>query len=811
MLASPRQAIASAQASVQAVLSGRGRDIEVQTSPRQGNVEPIRPAELQTKKPDVHATSLCQQQDKDWTTGSSSANTANTSTAVAVSRSDSKDSFTPSLKDLLDHGPDLVAVGSYREALLVHFRRLFTDDLATVKIFESEKKTLLEGMHLGNKAAQYVAWRSSLIWSGSFFFALIVGLETVFTIGPWNNKGAESFYMRPVDPRYRDFFSGLNTLNWIQSICLMLASIIAAICAVVAAYKYKEMRLSRHCIFFSWMFSILPPFVLLLLLPFRNSVHFEGIQVQMCKDLLGLTRSLEARGANFAGQQVQNLVTSATGTSATTGYWPGKVGHLAQQIYDAYRVELPSGFCDGRPTDWGPTIRRLMEDGGYLARADGTCGFSDRALVKLNVTAEITGDQIHLPGVTMSVAINNSVCPEVCRNCTTACQPHLMRLAALASIHGADLVRTVPLGGVAESCTHCVSKNALLQCPFRCPAISAALDKQAVLGVVPLPGCGQPEEFSDFEVLLQLGVQTAHWKMLLGTMYGAVSLAMLMPLAFSLMLGASKGAAVAKSLIPYSRVPTVVSMGAAVFTLPFVTIIAILMQTMLGNVLTLVGILFILVAFVAAMKPGSLKAERTAELKRRHVRLSRIKMGCLTVALLLFFVVAFSSDLAYACGKLLKDQQLELSSDDHEALRSQVTWMLVSGICSVFGKSLISTTFFTDNVVTLMWHFHKGEDEDVFSVQCAQGKLVEDLTSLYPHPGVASVAPDDCGHELNGGQDVTVSQLMGQQQAMLTARIQRLNTDSNRANIEQLEKVKQQAAARLGGHKVGSGRVFLKT
>jgi len=363
-----------------------------------------------------------------------------------------------------------------------------------------------------------------------------------------------------------------------------------------------------------------------------------------------------------------------------------------------------------------------------------------------------------------------------------------MRLAALASIHGANLVRAVPLGGIAESCTHCVSKNALLQCPFRCPAVSAALDKQAVLGVIPSPGvaCVRPEEFRDFEVLLQLGVQTAHWKTLLGTLYGAASLAMLLPLAFSLMYGASKGAAIAKSFIPYSRVPTVVSMGAAVFTFPFVTMFSILLQNMLGNWLTLIGILFILVAFVAAMKPGSLKAERTAELKQRQAWLSRIKMGCLTVALLLFFIVAFTSDLAQACWELLKDQQLELSNDDLDALRSQVTWMLVSGICSVFGKSLISTAFFTDSVVTLMWYFHKGEDEDPFSVQCAQTKLVEDLTSLYRPDGAAD-------RRVHAFQEVTPSQLLGQEQAKLAARIQRLG-----ATTKELGEVEQHVTARRG-------------
>jgi len=382
-----------------------------------------------------------------------------------------------------------------------------------------------------------------------------------------------------------------------------------------------------------------------------------------------------------------------------------------------------------------------------------------------------------------------------------------MRLAALVSIHGANRVRAVPLGGIAETCIHCVSRDPLLQCPFRCPAISAALEKQAILGVVPGPGvaCMRPEELRDFEMLLQLAVQTAYWKTLLGTLYGALSLAMLLPLAFSLMLGASKGAAIAKSLIPYSRVPAVVSMGAAVFTFPFVTMIAILLQHMLGNWLTLIGVIFILVAFVAAMKPGSLKAERTADLKRRQVWTSRIKVGCLIVALFLFFIVAFTSDLAHAGWELLKEQQLELSDDDLSALRSQVTWMLVSGICSVFGKSLISTAFFTDNVVTLMWYFHKGEDEDAFSVQCAQGKLVEDLTSLYRNPDGAAVAPADCRPAFNGGQDVTVAQLLGQQQAMLTARVDRLKKNLSTSKVQDLAKLQQQTAARHGGRRVGVG------
>merc|ERR1719210_2035456 len=111
---------------------------------------------------------------------------------------------------------------------------------------------------------------------------------------------------------------------------------------------------------------------------------------------------------------------------------------------------------------------------------------------------------------------------------------------------------------------------------------------------------------ADFELLVHIATQTAYWSMALGGVYAFLAFITLLPLAFSLMLGAAKGASIAKSLVPYSRVPTILSSSACVFTFSFVLMIMIMIQLIAGTFLTLIGVILILISFVLSMKPGSL-------------------------------------------------------------------------------------------------------------------------------------------------------------------------------------------------------------
>mmetsp|Transcript_68791 Transcript_68791/g.222266 ORF Transcript_68791/g.222266 Transcript_68791/m.222266 type:complete len:790 (-) Transcript_68791:53-2422(-) len=718
------------------------------------------------------------------------------------------DEMPKDVRVLMGTGPEEVKETGCKAIFCVIFKRLFCTDINTIKVFPREKRILMDDpdQPLGPRAAQFVAWRTTLMWTGAFFFAFMVGIELAFVIDPWGNKGEESIYMANVDPRYRKYFTGLDTCNWINSVGLLVASCFSVVFALGAAIKWHSHVLTRHLARGSWMCSYLPPFVLLLVIPFRSSVDFKGIQVQMCKDMMDMTEAVQAGTVNFATSAVTGVVGQTTGLDNKT-WWPGKFGTIAQDLFESYQIQIPQDFCDRDPTEYGTGIREILEDSGFLAGEDGTCRFSRGAGQELSneVTASINGNggSLNFGPATLSVSANPS-CPTQCMDCVTTCLPQLMRLSALANIYGPAVLTQVNLGGNAMQCVHCVDRGNL-QCPYKCAQIMTALDSQAILGMIPAEakGCVQPEQMADFELLVQIATQTAYWRMLLGTVYAALSLASLLPLAFSLMLGAAKGASIAKSLIPYSRVPSIVSAAAAVFTFPFVVMIFVLVQNVVGNWLTLIGIILILIAFLTSMKPGSLRAESTDEMQKRQALLGKIGAVTMVLAILIFVIVLLTSDIGAAGYNLMKDQGLNLSSEDLKALRSQVTWLVIGTVSTVLGKSLISTVFFTDAVVTVMHHFHIGEERDPLMVQCARGKLVHDLDSCYKDGNSNSVQP------VEGDSDGL--DLLGKQQADMDRKMQAVAAKSG--NSEAAEKIaakmqamQQMQAMRMAAQQMGAAQ-----
>mmetsp|Transcript_29902 Transcript_29902/g.93502 ORF Transcript_29902/g.93502 Transcript_29902/m.93502 type:complete len:812 (-) Transcript_29902:58-2493(-) len=704
--------------------------------------------------------------------------------AQALEHSLTKDSLTPSIRDLFDHGPGLVLKTGWKAWFCLHFGRLLAVNVGDCKLLPREDECLIKELGFGNRAAQFCAWRFSLLYTGVFFFASITVIDALLVADVWETRGRSSVIMRRVDPRYHEYFQGLNDCNWVQSVGLLVASIASVCFAGVAAHHWKSLRRSRKWAVASFGCSYLPPFVLLLVIPFRNSIDFEGIQVQMCNDMLNMSMTFQDKRL-----------------------WPGKVGQLRKTLHDAYSIELPPDFCLGEPVEWGTRIRILLDEGGFLARENGTCDRSDRAVQKLdsNIQAHLAseGGVVSLGPINVSVGVGGAGCPAACRNCTRVCLPHLLRLTALASVHGTAVLDGVSLGGVADHCTHCVSRAAELQCQFKCPELTTQLDHQAILGTIPLPGkpCFEAAQAAEFELLVQLGTQTAYWRMLLGAAYAASSLTILLPLAFSLMLGAAKGATIAKSLIPYSRVPTVVSTSAALFSFPFVFIIMILIQHVVGNWLTLVGIVLVLIAFLASMKPGTLKAESTAEMQKRQSILGQVGAVCAVLAVIVFLVVFGVSDIADAIYNTLREQNWELTMEDLRALGSQTTWAIVNMVCTIFGKSLISTVFFGDSVVSLMYRFHKGEDNDHFRVQSVRTKLVNDLASVYQDiEKCEAVCPQE-GSE----PDVTSDEIADQHRAMLVAKLKRTARVAKiQRRLQEIEKVERRVLVRSAARQFGN-------
>lgn len=256
--------------------------------------------------------------------------------------------------------------------------------------------------------------------------------------------------------------------------------------------------------------------------------------------------------------------------------------------------------------------------------------------------------------------------------------------------------------------------------------------------------CIKVADLRDFRLLVDVGTQTEYWRMLIGAYYALLSFATLLPLALSLMFGASKGASIAQSIVPYSRVPGIVSSSAAIFAFPFVFLFAVSVQLIIGDIWTRVSFICILVALVVYMRPG-ISAPSQKVIQRERVWRGRISLAFAVIALLAFVVALATRDLSRLLSTVVSRLNITVSAETREQIRNKVMWQIVNLVANFLGTSLISTVFFADCVTTVIQRFHHGEADDTLPVQFTRMRLVAELTALFKTKPIATVFPSSSG------------------------------------------------------------------
>lgn len=610
--------------------------------------------------------------------------------------------------DNLQAGPQLYDPGSYKAGpvgcLWAHASRLNMLQIHKVLLLPDEKR-MMDRTGLGSRSSQYLAWRRSLLHSGAFFFAGIVVFDVLVLLYTLSGRGAEAQFLEQLDDRYNQHFEKLLWFVRLNTIGLLASSAVSVVLAVVASLTWQTLARSAPAVRGSFLCSYLPPFLLLLLIPFRSGVNFEGIQRQVCDDIVS--------GA-----------VNTTGSAQAVAQWPAPGdGSFARLLKERGEIRLPSDFCNGDPRRWGTVVTESINASGLLRDTGGSC------------------PQVDIGGA-------DGECPEACSNCTGICRPHLLPLTMVASAIGESLDDVDgALGGLWSQCFHCVQRSQGLQCLQRCPAVSRQLLQQSMQKRgIPDPNniCVDPGKLNDFELLVRLGMQRSYWEALLGSLFAVLSLAQLMPLALSLLMGAAKGSGIAKSVVPYSRLPYIVSACAAVFTFPFALQLAIIVQTTIGDWLTLVGVLLLLAAIVLSMKPDKMQATSHSQLESRQFILSSISKLCIVASLIIFAAAAYRSDLSKTAFefRVRCDKGLCMTGDRLELARDQVLWNLFRALFTFLGKSMVSTVFFADSVVSLMHLFYDKESNDPINVQCARAVLVQDIHGMFGKKVSQGVQPD---------------------------------------------------------------------
>lgn len=129
-------------------------------------------------------------------------------------------------------------------------------------------------------ALQFAFWRvSSLLIA---LFALTVPIIIVAVRLPSRrdsyDKIAEMF---PKD--IRPYTTALIASIFYADVAMEMSEVLAVLCVVVGTWKWQTIQPSRKWVWLGLGFMLVPPFILLLLMPFRQQVDYEQIARELCK------------------------------------------------------------------------------------------------------------------------------------------------------------------------------------------------------------------------------------------------------------------------------------------------------------------------------------------------------------------------------------------------------------------------------------------------------------------------------------------------------------------------------------------------
>lgn len=587
-----------------------------------------------------------------------------------------------------------------------HFGRLCTSHITDIRLLPRECHHLREEQGLGRIAARYLAWRCTLIATGTFFFALIVLVDILLLHEQWGRRSA--FLLHLVPHRYRQHFGKLADYHHVQQWGFLAAEVISMVAATVALWNWRRFGVSNAWLRASFGFSFLPPFMILLLVPYRDSVDVKEIMKEACMET---SRVLSQRNFTTIQERMRDLMLKS-----------------ALSVADDFRYAFDIDCDRLDAAEWVPVVVERIKKEGLLQRADGSCPHAEQA--------EAFDAFKAFPQTEWS----KQHCPTECLNCTQACLDWLVPLGTLAGLYGSSslsqmLGHTMRKLDVVQHCVHCFSEEEGLRCAWRCEGIRLALSLRSLLKAGTsewAPTCVSEQWIHEMELWGTVIAHPSYWHMLLGTAYAIRSLRWLLPLAMSVMIGASYGCRVAKSTVPFSRIPALLNLAAVVFSLPFVFQVAVVIQNIFGGLLTLLGILFTLTFLVASLRPGNyFRAETIDDLREQRFQCDRLMYSSLVLAILCFGVSMLTDSLALAWFRLLNAKGLLPNFFEVHTLTHDDWLSLLRLVATLLGTSRASAAFFADEAITLMYHFHEGEAHDSADVKSKRSRLQKDLGTLH--------------------------------------------------------------------------------
>jgi len=611
----------------------------------------------------------------------------------------------------------------------------------------------LEGLNgsLGEMVARYLCWRRSVLQSAGLFWliALVLKAWKLYNsvMKSYEEYGAGIVFGVKLGT-YAQFFRSYMALEYGARAVVIISGFLAVFFAFVAACCWRRFKKSRPPAFISYMLGYSVPFIVYLILSHRTTVDIEGIQKQVCKDLM----AGEYKDPDWVPGR---LLGTMGGNSLSTDFSEKVVNELREAPSISEVLGISPQVCEKDPDLWDEAIELIIVEKGRLAAVDGSpCPAAQEARAR-----QLLEDEGLVPEHSSNITDLKASQAEECSGQCAVCEKLdcLDFIPALTRSKNGD-VSQEDVDLLAEyarypECLPCDRTQGLwtrpdgvvstwncnsLCLPFWIDAddwadaganVSAAMawdvmrDYQDETTIIDsamqtfgaFDWCIEPEQMKSYQFLLKVAVSKQLWQLILGIRGATTAAIVLFPAMFALISGTIRGAIVAKVVIPYSRIPALVLTCAISYTLPFLVLLVIIFKSILGDQDLLPSAicgLATLMVFLPWQDMMGYKLFGARDITNAQEHTEAEKALTVRLVLFYFFAVLFVVSGAWwmsrfkeALERLARSGLLGLEAETlREVVASQDFWQqygttIIATVSNFFGFAKISGVCFADNVL----------------------------------------------------------------------------------------------------------------
>eukprot|EP00753_Platysulcus_tardus_P001143 PLAT11098.1.p1 GENE.PLAT11098.1~~PLAT11098.1.p1 ORF type:complete len:680 (-),score=216.42 PLAT11098.1:91-2106(-) len=442
-----------------------------------------------------------------------------------------RDSASVAVEDTAKLDAELSSIGHPRVPIGLHLKRAFNHEFESIQATDSEVAKLSELADVAPLGKRFLLWRRSVMLVATLALLFSVTGRSVSLYEEWVSS---STALRGILPeQYAYLFDPLIFTTRVMNTLYVVSMFVAYILLIAAACWWKQYHRSRLLVAAAFLINLLIPYVLYLVVPYKETVDIDAAVRVLCEDVVG--------GISSAGEGLrQELLT--------------------------FNITLDASFCAEPVTTWPTLLDNKLQERGLIVDHNGTCPFSREAA---GLTADYRG---------ISTA---------CRPCLTCFDQSCLSALALQGMNLTELV--------SDACAPCLQPDAQQQtCYTRCateftPFLTAAVTSPSL--------CVNASTLESVQGVATLASVVTDFDLAIGFYMAYNALRLLLPTALSLQTGALRAGKHVRELIPSSRIPGWLIVGITIFCLPLLSAFLSVWFQALGDYFLMVSILCIVMNY----------------------------------------------------------------------------------------------------------------------------------------------------------------------------------------------------------------------